>query len=515
MTFTDLWTQCGAIAPELAITATICVIILADMLIRFEKSRAVCSSIALAGVVIALAIVFIRINSGTPDSRHLSFGTMFRQDQTTAFFRIVLLLSAAGAIAFSMRSRETEQYRQGEYYSLMLGAILGGMFLAASDNFILFFLGFETLSICCYVLAASIKHDRFSAEAGLKYVIYGAITSGVMLFGISYIYGISGSLTISRAMGAIATQGAEGQLPPLALFLVLTFTLAGVGFKIAMVPFHFWCPDVYQGSPTPVTAFLAVASKSAGFAALLRLLLPFFATAKPTIVFHGDSLALIYLPVFFGILAMVTMTFGNLVALRQTNVKRLLAYSSIAHAGYLLMGFTAFERASYESVFFYLFVYLFMNLGAFWVVILFVDRVGGAEISRFRGAAVKAPFLFVAMFIFLISLTGLPPTAGFVGKFMLFKVVVGAGLSQMTVNGGLTPMASFYFFVATIGVLNSAVSLYYYMTIIRAMAFEKSDDERPLGLSTIDNVITAALVIPTVGLLHFAPVLRLIEMAAR
>ena len=221
------------------------------------------------------------------------------------------------------------------------------------------------------------------------------------------------------------------------------------------------------------------------------------------------------LPVFFGVLAVVTMTFGNLVALRQTDVKRLLAYSSIAHAGYLLMGMTVYERSSIEAIFFYFFIYLFMNLGAFWVVIVLVNRLGGAEIARFRGVAFKSPFLFVTMFIFLISLTGLPPTAGFVGKFMLFKVVIGAGLTQMTTAGVLTPMAIFYFAVALIGVLNSVVSLYYYMTIMRAMAFEKPEDDTPLGDTAVDRVYAAALAAPTLALLYFAPVLQLIQLTAR
>lgn len=515
MTLTDLWAQCNAIAPELAVTLALCLVICADMLTPIERSRLVCGLIALAGTLCALGIILVRLEAGTAAFRALTFNGMVRHDQLSAFFRILLLLGSAITILFSMRSRETEEYRQGEYFSLMLGALLGAMFLIGADNFLFFFLGFETLSICCYVLAGSLKHERSSAEAALKYVIYGAIASGIMLFGISYIYGMSGTLSISRGIGIIAAKSAVGQLHPLALFLVLTFVLAGIGFKMAMVPFHFWCPDVYQGAPTPITAFLAVVSKAAGFGALLRVMLPFFAIAKSTIIPQGNPLFLVQLPVFFGVLAVVTMTFGNLVALRQTDVKRLLAYSSIAHAGYLLMGMTVYERSSIEAIFFYFFIYLFMNLGAFWVVIVLVNRLGGAEISRFRGVAFKAPFLFVTMFIFLISLTGLPPTAGFVGKFMLFKVVVGAGLTQMTAAGALTPMALFYFAVALIGVLNSVVSLYYYMTIIRAMAFDKPEDDTPLGDTSVDRVYAAALAAPTLALLYFAPVLQLIQLTTR
>jgi NADH-quinone oxidoreductase subunit N len=219
------------------------------------------------------------------------------------------------------------------------------------------------------------------------------------------------------------------------------------------------------------------------------------------------------LPILFGLLSVITMTFGNLVAIRQTDVKRLLAYSSIAHAGYLLMGLTVYNSAAIEAILFYFFVYMIMNLGAFWIVIVMVNRVGSAEISRFNGIAFKAPFLFSALFVFLISLTGLPPTAGFVGKFMLFKVVVGAGLSNMNAAGHITPMTAFYLLLALIGVLNSAVSLYYYMGIARAMAFEKAADDRPLGDDPLDRAYAAAFMVPAVALIYFAPILQLIALA--
>jgi NADH-quinone oxidoreductase subunit N len=471
--------------------------------------------VSLAGVLGTLGILAVRLERGVSAYRMYTFNAMMVQDQISVFFRILFLLGAAATMLFSMRSRETEDYRQGEYYALLLGALMGAMFLVGADSFLVFILGFETLSICSYILAGFIKHERQSAEAALKYLIYGAVTSGVMLFGISYVYGMTGTLSIGRGIADLAAQLAGGRLPHLAWFLVLTLMLAGIGFKMAMVPFHFWCPDVYQGAPTPITAFLSVVSKAAGFGALLRVMLPFFAAGNVVVAFHTNYLCLIELPIFFGVLSIVTMTFGNLVALRQTDVKRLLAYSSIAHAGYLLMGMTVYERSSIEAMLFYFFVYLFMNLGAFWVVIVLINRLGGAEIERFRGAAFKAPFLFVAMFIFLISLTGLPPTAGFVGKFMLFKVVIGAGLSHMSSSGALTPMAVFYFVVALIGFLNSVISLYYYMTIARAMALEKPVDDLPLGDDAMDRAYAALFLAPTILLLYFAPVLQLIQLTAR
>ena len=515
MTLIDLWRQCGAMLPELIIAAAICVVVLVDMCAPRNRSRAWSGSVALAGTLCAFLAMLSRLQAGAMDYFPLTFSEMIRHDQLAAFFQLIFLLGTYIVILFSMRSRETEDYRQGEYFTLMLGALLGAMLLAASDNFILFVLGFETLSICSYVLASFIKHERPSAEAGLKYMIYGAVASGIMMFGMSYLYGLTGTLSITKGVNLLAAQATTGQIGHLPIFLILVLILVGIGFKMAMVAFHFWCPDVYQGSPTPVTAFLAVVSKAAGFSALLRVMMPFFLAAKIQTGGHLNYLALMELPVFFGVLSMITMTFGNLVALRQTDVKRLLAYSSIAHAGYLLMGMTVYERGSVEAMFFYFFIYLIMNLGAFWVAIVLINRLGGAEIERFRGVAFKAPFLFVAMFIFLISLTGLPPAAGFVGKFMLFKVVIGAGVGHLTGRGLLTPMALFYFVLALVGLLNSAISLYYYMSIARTMVFEKPLDDVPLGDNFMDRFYAGALAVPTLALLYFTPVLDLIQWTAR
>ncbi len=512
MTLMELWRQCNGILPELIVAATICVVIFVDMLTPLYRSRARSGMLSLIGTLCALWVLASRMGHMDP-IRPLTFGSMITHDQISVFFRLVFLIGSAATILFSMRSVETEGYRHGEYFTLLLGAVLGAMFVVAADNLVMFLLGFETLSICCYVLASFIKHERPSAEAGLKYMIYGAVASGIMMFGLSYVYGISGTLGITKGLSVIAIRLTSNELPHLAVFFVLTLVMAGIGFKIAMVPFQFWCPDVYQGSPTPITAFLAVVSKAAGFGALLRFTLPFFVMARTTSAMRIEFLPAVELPIFFGVLSMATMTFGNLVALRQTDVKRMLAYSSIAHAGYLLMGMTVFDRSALVAIMFYFFIYLIMNLGAFWIVIVLVNRIGSAEIDRFNGVARKAPFLFVAMFLFLISLTGLPPTAGFVGKFMLFKVVIGAAITHMSAAGAMSWMAWFYLAVALVGLLNSAISLYYYMTIARAMAFRDAEDDRPLGDTRLDRVYAAAFAVPVLVLLYFVPVLNLIENA--
>jgi NADH-quinone oxidoreductase subunit N len=532
MTLLELWTQAEGLLPELTLSVTLCAVIVADMFAPLRRSMAVCGWLSLAGTLTALGVVAARLPIGgrgsggsVPGLNALTFFGAIVHDEISVFFHVLFLLGAAAIVLFSLRSRETAGYRQGEYYSLLLGAVLGACFLVSADNILVFVLGFETLSLCSYVLAGFVKHERLSAEASLKYMIYGAVTSGVMLFGLSYLYGLTGTLAIGDGMGALRDLSAAGGPQRLALMMIFVLVLAGIGFKIAMAPFHFWCPDVYQGSPTPVTAFLSVVSTAAGFGALLRLLLPFFMAAPAGPAAHD-------LPVLFGVFSVATMTLGNLVAIRQTDVKRLLAYSSIAHAGYMLLGLTVYTPESLEAILFYLFVYLFMNLGAFWIVVVLVNRLGGPQIGLFRGVAAKAPFLFFALFVFLIALTGLPPTAGFVGKFMLFKVVVGAGISHMQAadgvgGGGQTPMSAFYIALALATVLNSVVSLYYYMKIARVMVFEKAaeadadrvragiGEERALGDDFLDRAGAALFLAPTLGLLYFAPVLDLIRWSAR
>ncbi len=502
MTTAELWQHCGAILPELILSLAICLVVLADMLVPLRLSRRVCGGIAMAGVLAALAAAIVGRGG---EAAATSVRGMIASDGLGTFFRMAFLGGTAVTVFFTMRSRETAGYRHGEFLSLLLGAALGASFMAIADNFIMLILALETLSLCSYVLAAFIKHERLSAEAGLKYLLYGAVASGAMMFGISYIYGLSGTVAIGGSMGALAAQPG---LSLVTFLLALVLVLAGLGFKMAMVPFQSWCPDVYQGSPTPVTAFLSVVSKGAGLAALLRVMLPLFSVEGDGI-FAGAA----HLPGLFGFLAIVTMTFGNLVAVRQTNVKRLLAYSSIAHAGYLLMGMTVYRPEAIEAMLFYFFVYLIMNLGAFWVVIMVIDRTGGAELERFRGLAWRSPLLVITMFIFLISLTGLPPTAGFVAKLQLFKIVIGAGIEAMN-GGAMNRQAWFYFGLAIVGVLNSVVSLYYYMNIIRIMAFGARPEgvAVPLRLGWVDAAAVLALAIPTVLLLSFDPIARLVSV---
>lgn len=509
MTTAQLYLNCLPILPEIILSAVICLVVLLDMFVPLGRSRVVCGLVAFAGTIVALQVV---INPPVAVEAALggTFGGMITMDGLSQFFRMLFLGGAAITIVFTLGSVETIHYRQGEFLSLILGATLGACLLVASNNFLMFFLSLETLSLCSYVLAAYIKHQRLSAEAGLKYLLYGAVASGVMVFGISYFYGMTGTVQINGVINSVMIASSMPGFNVVPFLLATVLVLAGLGFKMAMVPFQSWAPDVYQGAPTPVTAFLSVVSKGAGFAALLRVTLPFFATNATVANATAGLAGMAHLPVLFAILAVATMTFGNLVALRQTDVKRLLAYSSIAHAGYLLMGMTVFQPDSARAIMFYFFMYFVMNLGAFWVVIVVINRIGGSDLAHFRGLAYRNWKLAAAMFIFLISLTGIPPTAGFVAKLILFKVVISAGISAMQ-GAVMTPASWFYFGLAIVGVINSAISLVYYMKIMRAMAFERSDDSSRLDLNWVEAGYAMAFAAATVGLLYFEPIANLVN----
>jgi NADH-quinone oxidoreductase subunit N len=372
----------------------------------------------------------------------------------------------------------------------------------------MFYLAIETLSISSYLLAGYLKWNRDSAEASLKYIIYGAVASAIMLFGISYIYGMTGTLDITRAFDV-------SPLNQKALLLCIFLILAGLGFKMAMVPFHFWCPDVYQGAPTPITAYLSVASKIAGFGAMFRIFLPFFQSLDiaPAI---SNAAAAIDIPLIFWILSTATMTLGNLVAIRQTDIKRLLAYSSIAHAGYILMGMTVLDQLAMSAMLFYFVIYLFMNLGAFLTVLLLINKLNTADFRQYKGMINRLPFLTSSLVIFLFSLTGLPPTAGFIAKLNIFAALIAKGL-----NTSGNPW--FYYSLAIIGGANSVISLYYYMKIAKVMVLDQysngEHEQEPqkalvIKWSLAETLLLLCCVVPVMVFgVYWSPILRMIDIA--
>jgi len=355
---------------------------------------------------------------------------------------------------------------KGEFWSLFLFVTLAMSLAVSASNLLLLFLTIEFLSITSYILVGIVREDKRSVEAGVKYFLYGSVASSVMLYGMSLLYGASGSLNLATIGEAFATNVA---LEPVALITTLLL-LVGLGFKTSLAPFYQWAPDTYDGAPTPITAYLSTASKAVGFAVMVRIFLVVFGT------YRAD-----WVPILAGV-SIFTMSVGNLIALRQSTVKRMLAYSSVAQAGYILMGLVAVVSTAdgnlqtlsingLNGVLIYLFAYLFTNIGAFMVVMAVEDESGNSDISSFEGLAQRSPALAWSMFIFLLSLTGIPLTGGFIGKFYVF----GAAVQHQ------------YFWLTAIATINAGIAAYYYLNVARAMFFgtEEAASTTPLSMSSV------------------------------
>ena len=461
-------------SPEILLVIFAVAVIILDLVVKNRESVAV-AHLALVGCLCTLAaVLFIHFSFGKEEPISLFLG-MIQLDVFSTFFKVLLLLATAATILFSLRSEELDARLKGEYYALLLAITLGMFLMASSTNLLMIFIALETVSLTSYILAGFLTHSPRSSEAAFKYITYGAVASGTMLFGLSLLFGMAGTGDLTQIGGRLTELLASGEVAPLAVLIALTFVLAGIGYKIASVPFHMWSPDVYEGAPIPMTAFLSVASKSAGFALFIR----FFYTG-----FGSTGLMeSVDWPLMLAIVSALTMTVGNLAALPQQNVKRLLAYSSIAHGGYLLMGGVLRTSEGIGAILFYLIVYLFMNLGAFYVVVLVANEMGSETIDGYRGLGSRAPLIAIAMVIFLASLTGIPPFAGFFGKWLLFTAVLEQG----------------YYWLALVGLLNSVVSLYYYARIFKAMFFEDADEETDrVSFSTGTFALLSTFVIPTI-----------------
>jgi NADH-quinone oxidoreductase subunit N len=422
------------ILPEIVMTISALALLVADVLL--PRSSGARAWVTLAGIGATLLSLLPFIGTRVEVSNGL-----IAVDEFALFFKVVFLLAAAMTVLMSVRYLEVEGASPGEYYFLILCSTLGMMIMAGGIDLITSFIGLETMAVSFYILAGFIKPNQRSNEAAVKYFLLGAFSLGVLLYGMSLLYGLSGTTNL-RVM-ATAFVGQEKD--PL-LILAVILVAAGMAFKIAAVPFHMWAPDVYEGAPTPITAFLSVGSKAASFAMLIRI----FFEGVPSL--DADWRLL------FEVLAIVTMIVGNIAAVTQTNIKRMLAYSSIAHAGYLLMGMVANTERGVTAMLVYLMVYSFMQMGAFTVIVLLHRKdLIGEDLKDFSGLAFRSPFAAFAMLLFMLSLGGIPPTAGFMGKFWLFGAAIEQG----------------YYTMAFIGVLASAVSLYYYLRIVVFMYLKK------------------------------------------
>jgi NADH-quinone oxidoreductase subunit N len=470
MNFT--WSDASHYLPEAIILLAAFGALITDLVFKGRANHGFTLAKAVGGLLIAGALCLWR----PPVDEHMIFGQMMVVDGFSQFFRVMFIGITLATVLFSYSSREImgrDRENQGEYYALLMFLCFGMMAMASAADLVMLALSIELVSLTSYILAGYARYSLRSSEAAMKYVLWGAVSSGMMLVGMSILFGLSGGETGYRAIGSALAANPGNEL---AILVAVLFIMAGIGYKISAVPFHFWTPDVYEGSPTPVTAVFAAGPKAAGFALLIR----FFYT---TLVVEGPvALESVQWPWVLAILAAITMTWGNLAAMKQENVKRLLAYSSIAHVGYLLMGFVLLTVSGLQAVLFYLLIYAIMTLGSFLVVIALNNRLPSEDISGYRGLGFREPWVAAAMFVFLISLTGLPPTAGFVAKLYLFTAVIDVGM----------------WWLALIAVLNSVISLYYYMRIMRAMYFEKGPEGGSLGLARMHVVLIVLLVVPTI-----------------
>lgn len=481
----------GSFAPELVLSLLVIVLLMHDLFTRGARPE---RAAAIAAIGLAASGMLLWFQSSDPQTSGQLNGSqeifgwladdgthkgMLAIDAFAKFFKGFVLLGTLVTIPMCLVHPAFADRRMGEFYALLVAATLGMFLMASATNLLMVYMGIEFASMASYLAVAFVKRDRKGSEAGLKYVVYGSVASGVMIYGLSLLYGMTGSLHISDLADANVT-GAQGSA--LAVASVLAFS--GFAYKMAAFPMHFWCPDVYEGSPVPFTAYLSVTSKAAGFAVFIRFMMG-FGDGDLHVGAGEDAYTVTF--GWHGLVAgaaVLSMTVGNMAALWQTNLKRMLAYSSIAHAGYLLMGVAAFSPEGgpdqYAPVLFYFVAYFFMNLGAFFVVTLVAARTGREDLTSYRGLITRAPALCVCLIFCLLSLLGLPPTIGFIGKLELFKLVIDRGLVWLAVVAGI----------------NTAISAYYYFKIIKAMCLDAAEDEAPVSVHPSSMVLVGLLSIP-------------------
>ena len=424
----------ATILPEGIVIVTIMAVLIGDLILGRSSSRWL-PYLALFGLFNTLIALFFQWSN--PNA--IAFLGSFNGDNLSIVFRGIVALSAAVTIPMSIRYIQQSGTALAEFIAILLTATLGGMFLCGANELTMVFISLEMLSISSYLMTGYMKRDPRSNEAALKYLLIGAASSAIFLYGMSLLYGLSGGETNLTAINGLQSLG---------LAISLVFIIAGIAFKISAVPFHQWTPDVYEGSPTPVVAFLSVGSKAAGFALAIRLLTTAFGSLTEQWHF------------IFTALAILSMLLGNVVALAQTSIKRMLAYSSIAQAGFVMIGLIAGTDNGYSSMVFYLFIYLFMNLGAFSCIILFSLRTGTDQISEYAGLYQKDPLLTLCLSICLLSLGGIPPMAGFFGKIYLFWAGWQAGLYGLVL----------------LGLVTSVISIYYYIRVVKMMVVKEPQE---------------------------------------
>jgi NADH-quinone oxidoreductase subunit N len=438
-----------ALLPEILLTIAACVVLLVDIVTRRQYKQ------RLGWWCIGVVVLTLLVMALMPQGGGSAFAGMFLADGYATFFKVLFLIAVILTVLVSLRYLDDEEAHYGEYYALLLFATVGMMFMAGGGDLITIYLGLELMSLSTYVLAGFIRRDVASTEAALKYFLMGAFTSGILLYGLALLYGLTGSTQLA----AVAQSLAGLSLDNPALILAIILLVAGFGFKVAAVPFHMWAPDAYEGAPTSITAYMSAAVKAAAFAGLARV---FISALLPTAQ-HWE--------VLWWILAALSMILGNLVAIAQTSLKRMLAYSSISHAGYALIGVVVASQAKdlgLSSMLFYVFVYMFTTMGTFSMIILLTHRgFRGDHIADFTGLGRTHPLPALLYVVFFLSLAGIPPTAGFVGKLVIFRAAIESG----------------FVVLAIIGVATSAIAAYYYFMVIKAMFMEQPAGQPALSTS--------------------------------
>jgi NADH-quinone oxidoreductase subunit N len=484
--------------PEIFLFLWALLVFTFDLSTRRRSSSAV-GYLAMLGVLLTgLIMAMLVITGREPGSSYLGsgFGTMFFNDGTALFFKVVFLGAAFMAIGSSFGIiKEKITNHRGEFFGLMLLSTVGMMFLASSNEMLSLYIGLELTTIPLFVLAAFFKESKLSVEAGIKYFIIGAFSSALLLYGMSFLYGLSGTTDLNLMKINIAITHLTFREIGVILVLAIILLVAGIGFKLALPPFHQWVPDVYEGAPTPVAAFLSVGSKAAGLVAFMKIfIVGLFAFWGPEMVPNdwGRLVALV---------AVLAMILGNTVAIRQTNIKRMLGYSSIAQAGYVMIGMVAMNELGLAAVGFYIFAYLFANMGAFAVVAVFEDQTGSCQIQSYSGLSKSSPMLSLSLMIFLLSLAGIPPLAGFLAKYYVFAAAIA--------TADVSPDYGWLYWLVGVGLLTAVFSLYYYANVIKAMYFYP--DASPYKLRVSPPAL-AVIVIGLAGVLAFGlfpePILR-------
>jgi NADH-quinone oxidoreductase subunit N len=467
--------------PEISVTVAFLLAIIVD--ITFSKVMGKTISFAVAFLGLVASFVFAIPLFGT--NAQSMFSGMIALDPLAVFFKCLVILTSVLVLLVAPGSKELSRRHLGEFYALLLGVTLGMMLLVSATDLLMLFLSLEMVSLSSYVMVGYLRNDRQSNEASLKYLLFGTVSTGCMLYGITLLYGVTGT-TRMAAVRSILLAGGFPAGNSMILLVATVLVLAGFGFKTAAVPFHFWCPDVYEGAPTPVTAFLSIAPKAAGFGALIRFFRSSL-TQSSGASSMGPALNPVHWPTLLLILSILTMTFGNIAALRQDNMKRLMAYSSIAHAGYILMGAVVSGSQGMQSMLVYLITYLFMNLGAFLIVIEVYNGTGSFSLKDYSGFFRRAPFIAIAMTIFMLSLMGIPPFAGFFGKLCVFAAAVKGNMAWF----------------AVIGALNSVISVYYYARVIKTMIIDTDQEGGTVKASRAGQAMIWLMLLPTAGLAIF------------